>query len=102
MSKGIISVICGALAFLGGYIPYVQYLTPVFAIAALVLGILALKDSQEEHRTCAKWGIALGVIYLLVLTFAIVLILAFWDVVQEIIKELGSAALESQIAAFII
>ncbi|MEL6180358.1 MAG: hypothetical protein AAFS10_15475 [Myxococcota bacterium] len=73
----VVSMFCCCLPFIGGYLFWLQ---PILAVAALVMGFIAIKDTRldSEHQTYAKVAMVLGGVSLIFFVIAmIVVMLAF-------------------------
>lgn len=58
---GILATIFGAIALLGSWIPFINYLSFFIAIVALVLGIIGLIVNLKKRKTMAIIGTSLAV-----------------------------------------
>ena len=58
---GILSTIFGAIALLGSWIPFINYLSFFIAIVALILGIIGLIVNLKKRKTMAIIGTSLAV-----------------------------------------
>ncbi len=58
------ALICGVLGMIGGFIPYVQYVAPLCAIAGIVLGVMARNQAKStgEPAGMATAGMVLGIV----------------------------------------
>jgi len=80
---GLVSLIVGAVAFLGAFIPIINYLSGFAAIAGLVFGIIAV-TRKGKPKGLAKGGIAAsGVALLLSIVLAIVYTVGFVAAVND-------------------
>lgn len=63
-TESIITLVCGILGLVGGFIPYVKYFTLVLAIVAIVLGSKTQKAARVagESTAMATTGMVLGII----------------------------------------
>ena len=58
---GILATIFGAIALLGSWIPFINYLSFFIAIVALILGIIGLIVNLKKRKTMAIIGTALSI-----------------------------------------
>ncbi|MFM9319288.1 CD20-like domain-containing protein [Streptococcus sp. ST16] len=58
---GILATIFGAIALLGSWIPFINYLSFSIAIVALILGIIGLIANLKKRKTMAIIGTSLAV-----------------------------------------
>ncbi|MCY7087817.1 CD20-like domain-containing protein [Streptococcus oralis] len=58
---GILATIFGAIALLGSWIPFINYLSFFIAIVALILGIIGLIVNLKKRKTMAIIGTSLAV-----------------------------------------
>ena len=58
---GILATIFGAIALLGSWIPFINYLSFFIAIVALILGIIGLIINLKKRKTMAIIGTSLAV-----------------------------------------
>ena len=58
---GILATIFGAIALLGSWIPFINYLSFFIAIVALILGIIGLIANLKKRKTMAIIGTSLAV-----------------------------------------
>ena len=58
---GILATIFGAIALLGAWIPFINYLSFFIAIVALILGIIGLIANLKKRKTMAIIGTTLAV-----------------------------------------
>ena len=58
---GILATIFGAIALLGSWIPFINYLSFFVAIVALILGIIGLIANLKKRKTMAIIGTSLAV-----------------------------------------
>ena len=58
---GILATIFGAIALLGSWIPFINYLSLFIAIVALILGIIGLIANLKKRKTMAIIGTSLAV-----------------------------------------
>jgi hypothetical protein len=80
---GLVSLIVGAVAFVGAFIPIINYVSGFAAIAGLVFGIIAV-TRKGKPKGLAKGGIAAsGVALLLSIVLAIVYTVGFVAAVHD-------------------
>ena len=80
---GLVSLIVGAVAFVGAFIPIINYVSGFAAIAGLVFGIIAV-TRKGKPKGLAKGGIAAsGVALLLSIVLAIVYTIGFVHAVND-------------------
>ena len=80
---GLVSLIVGAVAFVGSFIPIINYVSGFAAIAGLVFGIIAV-TRKGKPKGLAKGGIAAsGVALLLSIVLAIVYTIGFVAAVND-------------------
>jgi len=80
---GLVSLIVGAVAFVGAFIPIINYVSGFAAIAGLVFGIIAV-TRKGKPKGLAKGGIAAsGVALLLSIVLAIVYTVGFVAAVND-------------------
>ena len=58
---GILATIFGAIALLGSWIPFINYLSFFIAIVAFILGIIGLIVNLKKQKTMAIIGTALSI-----------------------------------------
>ena len=58
---GILATIFGAIALLGSWIPFINYLSLFIAIVAFILGIIGLIVNLKKRKTMAIIGTSLAV-----------------------------------------
>ncbi|MCY7084115.1 DUF4190 domain-containing protein [Streptococcus oralis] len=58
---GILATIFGAIALLGSWIPFINYLSFFIAIVALILGIIGLIANLKKRKTMAIIGTSLSI-----------------------------------------
>ena len=58
---GILATIFGAIALLGSWIPFINYLSFFIAIVAFILGIIGLIVNLKKRKTMAIIGTSLAV-----------------------------------------
>ena len=58
---GILATIFGAIALLGSWIPFINYLSFFIAIVALILGIIGLIVNLKKRKTMAITGTSLAI-----------------------------------------
>ena len=58
---GILATIFGAIALLGSWIPFINYMSFFIAIVALILGIIGLIVNLKKRKTMAIIGTALSI-----------------------------------------
>ncbi|MBR5090714.1 MAG: DUF4190 domain-containing protein [Ruminiclostridium sp.] len=62
-NKAIVSLVCGIVGLVGGWIPVVQYITGILSILGIVFGAMALKDKPEgSEKGMAVTGLVLGIV----------------------------------------
>ncbi|MBP3854290.1 MAG: DUF4190 domain-containing protein [Ruminiclostridium sp.] len=62
-NKAIVSLVCGIVGMVGGWIPIVGYITGILSILGIVFGAMALKDKPEgSEKGMAIAGLVLGII----------------------------------------
>ncbi|NLJ16193.1 MAG: DUF4190 domain-containing protein [Clostridiales bacterium] len=72
------ALVCGILGLIGGFIPVIQYFTLVLSIVAIILGIKAKKDLQEQSQPTgtATAGMVLGIISVAITVISIIAVAA--------------------------
>ncbi|BDD83125.1 hypothetical protein TPB0596_28880 [Tsukamurella pulmonis] len=76
----IAALVTGVLAFPLACIPFLGYVTPFLAIAAIVLGIIGMKQAKQtgqQGRGMAIAGIVLGSVYLVLLVIGLIFGIAY-------------------------
>ena len=89
---GILATIFGAIALLGSWIPFINYLSFFIAIVALILGIIGLIANLKKRKTMAIIGTSLAIASV-VLFFTTQILYA--NVYKEFIKEFNRSYREA-------
>jgi hypothetical protein len=89
---GILATIFGAIALLGSWIPFINYLSFFIAIVALILGIIGLIANLKKRKTMAIIGTSLAVASV-VLFFTTQILYA--NVYKDFIKEFNRSYREA-------
>ena len=89
---GILATIFGAIALLGSWIPFINYLSFFIAIVALILGIIGLIVNLKKRKTMAIIGTSLAVASV-VLFFTTQVLYA--NVYKEFIREFNRSYSEA-------
>ena len=89
---GILATIFGAIALLGSWIPFINYLSFFIAIVALILGIIGLIANLKKRKTMAIIGTSLAVASV-VLFFTTQMLYA--NVYKEFVKEFNRSYREA-------
>ena len=89
---GILATIFGAIALLGSWIPFINYLSFFIAIVAFILGIIGLIVNLKKRKTMAIIGTSLAVASV-VLFFTTQILYA--NVYKEFIKEFNRSYREA-------
>lgn len=77
-NMSIVALVCGILGLVGGLIPIdvVKFLAPLFPIAGIVFGALALKrikaGEDPDSKGLAMAGLILGIVAMVLDLFAVV------------------------------
>ena len=89
---GILATIFGAIALLGSWIPFINYLSFFIAIIALILGIIGLIVNLKKRKTMAIIGTSLAVASV-VLFFTTQVLYA--DVYKEYAREFNRSYMDT-------
>ena len=89
---GILATIFGAIALLGSWIPFINYLSFFIAIVAFILGIIGLIVNLKKRKTMAIIGTALSIASI-VLFFTTQVLYA--NVYKEFVKEFNRSYSEA-------
>ena len=89
---GILATIFGAIALLGSWIPFINYLSFFIAIIALILGIIGLIVNLKKRKTMAIIGTSLSVASV-VLFFTTQILYA--NVYKEFVREFNRSYSEA-------
>ena len=89
---GILATIFGAIALLGSWIPFINYLSFFIAIVALILGIIGLIANLKKRKTMAIIGTSLSVASV-VLFFTTQMLYA--NVYKEFVREFNRSYREA-------
>ena len=89
---GILATIFGAIALLGSWIPFINYLSFFIAIVALILGIIGLIVNLKKRKTMAIIGTSLAIASV-VLFFTTQILYA--NVYKEFIREFNRSYREA-------
>ena len=89
---GILATIFGAIALLGSWIPFINYLSFFIAIVAFILGIIGLIVNLKKRKTMAIIGTSLAVASV-VLFFTTQVLYA--DVYKEYAKEFNRSYMDT-------
>ncbi|EHI77574.1 hypothetical protein HMPREF9184_00364 [Streptococcus sp. oral taxon 058 str. F0407] len=89
---GILATIFGAIALLGSWIPFINYLSFFIAIVAFILGIIGLIVNLKKRKTMAIIGTSLAIASV-VLFFTTQILYA--DVYKEFVREFNRSYKEA-------
>ena len=89
---GILATIFGAIALLGSWIPFINYLSLFIAIVAFILGIIGLIVNLKKRKTMAIIGTSLAIASV-VLFFTTQILYA--NVYKEFVKEFNRSYSEA-------
>ena len=89
---GILATIFGAIALLGSWIPFINYLSFFIAIVAFILGIIGLIVNLKKRKTMAIIGTALSIASI-VLFFTTQVLYA--NVYKEFVREFNRSYSEA-------
>ena len=89
---GILATIFGAIALLGSWIPFINYLSFFIAIVALILGIIGLIVNLKKRKTMAIIGTSLAIASV-VLFFTTQILYA--NVYKEFVREFNRSYREA-------
>ena len=89
---GILATIFGAIALLGSWIPFINYLSFFIAIVALILGIIGLIVNLKKRKTMAIIGTSLAIASVVLFFTAQVL---FANVYKEFAREFNRSYSEA-------
>ena len=89
---GILATIFGAIALLGSWIPFINYLSFFIAIVALILGIIGLIANLKKRKTMAIIGTSLAIASV-VLFFTTQILYA--NVYKEFVREFNRSYKEA-------
>lgn len=89
---GILATIFGAIALLGSWIPFINYLSFFIAIVALILGIIGLIVNLKKRKTMAIIGTSLSIASV-VLFFTTQILYA--NVYKEFVREFNRSYREA-------
>ena len=89
---GILATIFGAIALLGSWIPFINYLSLFIAIVAFILGIIGLIVNLKKRKTMAIIGTALSIASI-VLFFTTQVLYA--NVYKEFVREFNRSYSEA-------
>ena len=89
---GILATIFGAIALLGSWIPFINYLSFFIAIVALILGIIGLIVNLKKRKTMAIIGTSLAIASVVLFFTAQVL---YANVYKEFVREFNRSYREA-------
>lgn len=89
---GILATIFGAIALLGSWIPFINYLSLFIAIVAFILGIIGLIVNLKKRKTMAIIGTSLAVASVVLFFTSQVL---YADVYKEYAKEFNRSYIDT-------
>ena len=89
---GILATIFGAIALLGSWIPFINYLSLFIAIVAFILGIIGLIVNLKKRKTMAIIGTSLAVASVVLFFTTQVL---YTDVYKEYAKEFNRSYMDT-------
>ena len=89
---GILATIFGAIALLGSWIPFINYLSLFIAIVAFILGIIGLIVNLKKRKTMAIIGTSLAVASVVLFFTSQVL---YADVYKEYAKEFNRSYMDT-------
>jgi len=89
---GILATIFGAIALLGSWIPFINYLSFFIAIVAFILGIIGLIVNLKKRKTMAIIGTSLAVASVVLFFTSQVL---YADVYKEYAKEFNRSYMDT-------
>ena len=89
---GILATIFGAIALLGSWIPFINYLSFFVAIVALILGIIGLIVNLKKRKTMAIIGTSLAIASVVLFFTAQVL---YANVYKEFVREFNRSYREA-------
>ena len=89
---GILATIFGAIALLGSWIPFINYLSFFIAIVAFILGIIGLIVNLKKRKTMAIIGTSLAVASVVLFFTTQVL---YTDVYKEYAKEFNRSYMDT-------
>lgn len=89
---GILATIFGAIALLGSWIPFINYLSFFIAIVALILGIIGLIVNLKKRKTMAIIGTSLAIVSVVLFFTAQVL---YANVYKEFAREFNRSYSEA-------
>jgi hypothetical protein len=93
-NMSIVALVCGIIGIVGSFIPVIQYIAPLCAIAGIVFGALALKKVKEEgddsNKGMAIAGLVLGIVATVFSVLVFVCTICTLCVAGAALAELGS------------
>ena len=89
---GILATIFGAIALLGSWIPFINYLSFFIAIVALILGIIGLIANLKKRKTMAIIGTSLSIASIILFLTTQML---YANVYKEFVKEFNRSYREA-------
>ena len=89
---GILATIFGAIALLGSWIPFINYLSFFIAIVALILGIIGLIANLKKRKTMAIIGTSLSIASIILFLTAQML---YANVYKEFVREFNRSYREA-------
>lgn len=93
---GILATIFGAIALLGSWIPFINYLSFFIAIVAFILGIIGLIVNLKKRKTMAIIGTSLAVAsVVLFFTTQVLYANVYKEFVKEFVKEFNRSYSEA-------
>ena len=89
---GILATIFGAIALLGSWIPFINYLSFFIAIVALILGIIGLIVNLKKRKTMAIIGTSLSIASIILFLTTQIL---YANVYKEFVREFNRSYREA-------
>lgn len=89
---GILATIFGAIALLGSWIPFINYLSFFIAIVALILGIIGLIVNLKKRKTMAIIGTSLSIASIILFLTTQIL---YANVYKEFVREFNRSYRET-------
>ena len=89
---GILATIFGAIALLGSWIPFINYLSFFIAIVALILGIIGLIANLKKRKTMAIIGTSLSIASIILFLTTQIL---YANVYKEFVREFNRSYRET-------
>lgn len=93
-NMAIAALVCGIVGIAGSFVPYVQYVAPICAIAGIIFGALSLKrikaGEEVESKGLAIAGLVCGIIATAETVIAFMCVVCALCVTAGIIGGLGA------------